>query len=123
MLGMKTLMLFLLLGVATVWSQESSPGQPTYFAALVMKGSKWTAERTPAMNRVSQEHRDWLHKMASEGKLALAGPFTDNGEFRGLYIFKLSSAQEIQALCDSAPAVRAGQIRVEIHPGWRIPSR
>ncbi len=114
---MKTLLLFLFLGGAVIWSQENSPAH-TYYVAVVMKGPKWTAERTPELTRISEEHRQWLRKLASEGKLPLAGPFTDNGEFRGLYVFKVPSAQEAKNLCDSAPAVKFGQVRVEIHP-WQ----
>ena len=115
---MKTALLFILLGGGAIWTQEKGPVQSTYYVAVVMKGPKWTAERTPELTRVSLEHRDWLRKLASEGKVLLYGPFTDNSEVRGLYVFKVSSAQEAKTLCDGAPAVKFGQVRAEIHP-WQ----
>jgi uncharacterized protein YciI len=113
------LMLTILPGATVMSAQETRPARTTYYVAVVTKGPNWTAERTPELYRVSQEHRAWLLKMGSEGKALLFGPFTDNGEIRGLYVFKVASAEEARRLCEIAPAVKFGQVQVEIHP-WNV---
>ena len=98
--------------------------QPTafaklYYAAIVRKGPNWTPEQTPEIVRSGQEHRQYLENLVSRGILVLAGPFTDNGEIRGIYVFKVESQQQAKTLCDQAPAVRSGHLAVEVHP-WQM---
>ncbi len=56
--------------------------------------------------------------MGESGKLLIAGPFTDNGDLRGLYVFRVSSIEEARALVQSDPAVKVGRLRFEIHPWY-----
>jgi uncharacterized protein len=113
------LLMLTILWATMMSAQETRPARTTYYVAVVMKGPNWSAERTPELNRVSQEHREWLLKLGSEGKALLFGPLTDDGEIRGLYVFKVASAEEARRLCEIAPAVKFGQVRVEIHP-WNV---
>jgi uncharacterized protein YciI len=57
-------------------------------------------------------------KMGAEGKLVIAGPVADNGDLRGLYVFRVGSADEAKALVESDPAVQAGRLRFELHPWY-----
>jgi uncharacterized protein YciI len=57
-----------------------------------------------------------IGKMADSGKLILAGPFTDNGELRGMLIFRVDSPEEAKALAEQDPAVKAGRLILEWHP-------
>ena len=45
----------------------------------------------------------------------MAGPFTDAGDWRGLYIFKCASLSEARTLVNADPEVLAGRLRFEIH--------
>jgi len=56
--------------------------------------------------------------MAETGKLLLAGPFTDDANLRGMFVFKVDSLQEAKALSDADPAVKAGRLVVELHPWY-----
>jgi hypothetical protein len=40
-------------------------------------------------------------------KLVVAGPFGDNGELRGIFVFKVASLDEAKVLAETDPAVRA----------------
>jgi uncharacterized protein YciI len=88
----------------------------TYYVGFLYKGAKWTPEQTDDTRRLQEGHMANIQKMAAEGKLVIAGPFMDNGELRGLYVFRASSAEEAKALVESDPAVRAGRLRFELHP-------
>jgi uncharacterized protein len=54
--------------------------------------------------------------MADSGKLLVAGPFTDNGDLRGMLIFRVESPEEARALAEQNPAVKAGRLVLEWHP-------
>jgi uncharacterized protein YciI len=56
--------------------------------------------------------------MAKEGKLAIAGPFLDRGELRGMYIFNVESVAEAEALTKTDPAIQAGALVMELHPWY-----
>ena len=56
--------------------------------------------------------------MAEDGILLLAGPFLDDGDIRGIYIFDIESVEEAQKMAESDPAVKAGSLIFEIHPWY-----
>jgi uncharacterized protein YciI len=68
-------------------------------------------------NKIQEGHMANIRYMAEIGKLLLAGPFEDNGDLRGLFLFKPGvSIDEVKKLVDADPAVKAGRLRYEIHP-------
>ncbi|WP_157593110.1 YciI family protein [Rufibacter tibetensis] len=52
--------------------------------------------------------------MAADGKLTLAGPFLDNGDVRGIFIFNVNTIEEAEV----DPAVKAGRLIMESHPWY-----
>jgi uncharacterized protein YciI len=56
----------------------------------------------------------------SAPKLVLAGPFVEDGDRRGVFIFKVPTLAEAQALTDTDPAVAAGRLKIELHQ-WSVP--
>jgi uncharacterized protein YciI len=59
-----------------------------------------------------------IQKMAGEGKLLIAGPFLDGGDLRGIFIFRVATMAEAEALAATDPAVKAGRLRLEFHPWY-----
>lgn len=59
-----------------------------------------------------------MQRLGAEGKLLLAGPFGDDTDLRGIFVFKVASMEEAQALIATDPAVQAGRLRVELHPWY-----
>ena len=91
----------------------------TYYVGFLYRGPKWTPEQTPETESLQKAHLANIMKMAQEGKLLVAGPFTDGGDLRGLYVFRVGSMAdqaEAQALAETDPAVKAGRLRLEFHP-------
>lgn len=95
-------------------------GMKTYFMAFLKSGPNRTREKEEAA-RLQQAHLDNIKRMAEMGKLVLAGPFVNNQEIRGIYIFAVDSIEEAQALTASDPAVQAGSLVMELHP-WYGPA-
>ena len=90
----------------------------TYYVGFLYRGAKWTPEETAETRRLQEAHMANIVKMGAEGKLVVAGPFADKGDLRGLYVFRVASAEEAKALVESDPAVAAGRFRFEIHPWY-----
>ena len=90
----------------------------TYYVGFLYRGPKWTPEETPETRKIQEGHMANILKMGAEGKLVIAGPFADNGDLRGLYVFRAASAEEAKALVESDPAVQAGRLRFELHPWY-----
>lgn len=59
-------------------------------------------------------HFGMINRLAKEGKLILAGPFTDGGEFRGIYLFEVKTVEEAKALTETDPSIKEGYFKVEL---------
>jgi uncharacterized protein YciI len=88
----------------------------TYYVGFLFRGPKWAPGDTPESRKLQEEHMANIRRMGEAGKLVIAGPFTDGGDLRGLYVFRVASAEEAKALVESDPAVKAGHLRFELHP-------
>ncbi len=58
-------------------------------------------------------HFSNMGRLATDGKLVLAGPFIEGGKKRGLYIFNVATIEQAKALVDTDPAVAAGIFTAE----------
>ncbi|MEO1624656.1 MAG: YciI family protein [Bacteroidota bacterium] len=68
--------------------------------------------------RLQAAHMNHLNKMAEAKKICLAGPFGDDGAFRGIALYSTSTQAEADSLANADPAVQAGRLSVEVHPWW-----
>jgi uncharacterized protein len=48
----------------------------------------------------------------------VAGPFEDNTDLRGIYIFDVKTIEEAQQLCATDPAIKAESLTMELHPWY-----
>ena len=90
----------------------------TYYVGFLTRGPKWTPEVTEATKKLQEAHLANINRLASTGKLVLAGPFMDGGTLRGMFVFLVDSLEEAKVLCDTDPAVQAGRLVVELHPWY-----
>lgn len=99
------------------------PQQPlkmaTYYFAFLKRGPKWTGEKTPETARIQADHMANINAMAKTGKLVIAGPFENAGDYAGVFIFKVASLDEAKSLAESDPAVKVGRLAAEVHP-WMV---
>lgn len=91
-------------------------GLTTYYMGFLYKGAKWTPEVTPETQEIQKAHLANIQRLAKDGKIVLAGPFLDDGELRGIFLFKVSSIEEAKELANTDPAVKAGRLKIEIKP-------
>lgn len=86
-----------------------------YQLALIRRGPSWTPGRSAAADSLQAGHMANIQRMAEARKLVAAGPFTDGGDLRGIYVFKVDSTEAAHLAADD-PAVRAGRLTLEFHP-------
>src|SRR5688572_20988789 len=92
-------------------------GMRTYVMAFLRAGPNRERPREEAQ-KLQAAHRANINRLAKEGKLVLAGPFADDGELRGIYIFDVKTVAEAEALTKTDPAIQAGQLVMELHPWY-----
>lgn len=92
-------------------------GMKKYVMALLKKGPNRDQDSVTAA-QIQKGHMDNINRMAEEGKLVVAGPFFDDWEVRGIYIFNVETVEEAQALTNTDPAIQAGRLVMELHPWY-----
>ena len=108
------------------WSEDimkktSTPAKmTTAYLAFLVRGDKWTPEKTPETGAIQAAHLGNIRKLAAMKKLVIAGPFGDNGRLRGIFVFRVDSLEEAKNLASTDPAVQAGRLALVIHP-WVVP--
>ena len=88
-----------------------------YVMAFLKKGPNRPTNKEEAA-KLQAAHMENIGRLAKDGKLALAGPFLDNGELRGIYIFNVETVEEAKLLTETDPAIQAGSLVMELHPWY-----
>lgn len=88
----------------------------TYYFCLLTKGPNAGTGTKEEREKIQAGHLANITRLAGEGKILVAGPFADGGDWRGIFIYKCASLEEAQALAATDPAVQAGRLKAEIHP-------
>ena len=92
-------------------------GMKQYVMAFLKKGPN--RDRTPEeAAKLQKAHMDNIGRLATEGKLVLAGPFMDDGDIRGIYIFNVTTIEEAKKLTETDPAIQAGSLVMDLHPWY-----
>ena len=92
-------------------------GMRQYVIAFLKRGPNRSQDSIEAAN-LQRAHLDNIGRLAKEGKLALAGPFLDDGDLRGIYIFNVKTIAEAEELTKSDPAIQQGRLVMELHPWY-----
>jgi len=99
-----------------IHSPAEPPGFEQYTLVLLKRGDKWNPN-APEFIDMMKQHRAFVKGMTDQGNFAIAGPFpfSDQGELRGVSIFRVGAEQTATLLKDD-PIVKAGLLKPEMHP-------
>jgi uncharacterized protein YciI len=105
-----------LIDASAIHDPAEPPGFEQYTLVLLKQGEKWNPHAPEFMDVVKQHHA-LLKQMTEQGSLAIAGPFPldDQGELRGVEIFRVGAEQTARLVQDD-PTVKAGLLKPEVHP-------
>lgn len=126
---MRLLFLFFLFAFSSNWSvaQKKEPktfkmGEYTikqYYFVMLTKGARRDEIKdTSIINKLQAGHMANMERLSREGKLMLAGPFGDDGNWRGVFVFDAESEDEVKSMLATDPAIKAGRLDYEIHPWY-----
>jgi uncharacterized protein YciI len=92
------------------------PGFEQYTVVLMKRGDHWNPN-APEFMDVMKQHHAFVKRMTDQGNMAIAGPFpfSEQGELRGVAIFRVG-AEQTAKLTQDDPIVKAGLLKAEIHP-------
>ncbi|AFN73709.1 YCII domain protein [Melioribacter roseus P3M-2] len=88
-------------------------GMKKYVTVFLYRGDV-KIEDESKRSEIQKAHLKNITKLAEEKKLILAGPFLDDSDMRGIFIFDVESLDEARRLTESDPAVKAGVLKMEI---------
>jgi uncharacterized protein YciI len=116
---------FLLTCVSAIAQQEENktetPKLKQYFFVMLVRGPKASDIDSLSLVKIQEGHMANINKMAESGKLQIAGPFGDDGNWRGIFIFDVATEEEVKELLKDDPAIQSGRLAYEIHPWWTLP--
>ena len=89
-------------------------GMKTYVMAFLKAGPNRLKDSV-ARAELQRAHLKNITRLAAEGKLIIAGPFLDDKEIRGIFIFDVRTIEEAIKLVETDPAVKVGTLIMELH--------
>lgn len=92
-------------------------GMHQYVLAFLKAGPSRDQDADTAAS-LQEAHLENIARLSKAGKLVLAGPFLDDGDVRGIYIFDVRTIEEATKLTESDPAIQAGRLVMELHPWY-----
>ena len=92
-------------------------GMKRYVMAFLLSGPN---KITDSIKREELQHAHLknIMRLADEGKLIIAGPFLDDQNIRGIFIFNVETVEEAKKLTESDPAIKAGTLKMDLHPWY-----
>ena len=91
-----------------------------YWFVMLMRGENRTHDSLTAA-KIQKGHMDNIGRLYYEGKIKVAGPFGDDGDWRGIFIFDAESKEEVDSLLKTDPAIAAGRLKYDIRPWYTAP--
>lgn len=88
-----------------------------YFLCVYTRGDQKAASEEESA-KLQQAHLAYQSQMAEDNKLCMAGPFGDDGDWRGILVLSVRSEEEARDLLDNDPFVKRGMLKYILKPWW-----
>ncbi len=117
-------LIFLITAIAfaqeTKKQKEEFPQIRKYWFVLLKAGNNRTQDSATAA-KIQEGHMNNIDKLYYEGKIKVAGPFGEKGDWKGIFIFDTETKEEVEKLLQSDPAVASGRLAYDIKPWYTAP--
>lgn len=126
---MKQLLVYagLFILIATAAAQEKvEPNKPSidkikqYWFVLLTKGPSRSQDSATAA-KIQAGHIANIKRLYYDGKIKVAGPFGEEGDWQGIFIFDCDTKDEVEKLLKTDPAIAAGRLSYQIKSWWTAP--
>jgi uncharacterized protein YciI len=89
-------------------------GMKKYIMVLLKKGPNQNLTEQESAN-VQTMHMANIRKMAEKGILAVSGPFTGDGDLRGIFVLNVETVEEAEHMLSFDQAVKEGVLVMELY--------
>ena len=97
---------------------DSTYHMKQYWFVLYTAGTDTTRLDSATSASVQQAHLDHQAMQADRGLIVMAGPFGDNGNYRGLLVYDCDTREEVEGYLLQDPWVQRKKLSYEIRPWW-----
>lgn len=84
-----------------------------YWFVLLKTGPNRNQDSATAAD-IQKAHLANINKLYYEGKLKVAGPFGEEGDWQGIFIFDCKTKEEVEQLLKTDKAIASGRLIYEI---------
>lgn len=124
----KMLLLLLAMTVGSfVFGQQKDTAQKKpieqirkYWFVLLVAGPNRNQDSATAA-KMQSEHIANIDRLYNEGKIKVAGPFGEKGDWKGIFIFDVETKEEVEQLLQTDAAIAAGRLAYQIKPWYTAP--
>ena len=96
---------------------DSTYHMKQYWFVLYTKGDAAPMD-TPTSTSTLEAHLAYQDEQAARGVIQLAGPFGEDGDWRGILLYDCDTKEEVEGYLYADPFVRSGHLKFEVHPWW-----
>jgi uncharacterized protein YciI len=115
----------LILSFHAAWAQrtfeyttaDTSYHMKQYWFVLYTRGDAAPLDSATSANTLAA-HLAYQDEQAQRGLIHMAGPFGDDGDWRGLLLYDCDTKEEVEGYLRADPYVRTGHLKYEVHPWW-----
>ena len=92
-------------------------GMKTYTLVILKKGTANITDKI-ILDSIFRGHMNNIKRLASENKLLIAGPLTENDKnYEGIFVFNTADINEARQWLNTDPAIQSKDLDAEIY-GW-----
>ena len=88
-----------------------------YWMVFLKKGANRTQDSISAA-KIQDAHLRNIDRLASLGKIVLAGPMGYDKDLRGIFVIDAIDSAEAASYIKTDSAIITGRLRFELHPWW-----
>ncbi len=88
-----------------------------YWMVFLKKGPNRTQDSISAA-KIQEAHIRNIDRLASLGKIVLAGPMGYDKDLRGIFVIDAKDSAEAASYIKTDSAIITGRLRFELHPWW-----
>lgn len=97
-------------------------GDTTYtmvkYSFCILKAGPTRGQNDSLATQIQQGHMAHINRLYEEGKISLAGPFENGGDWRGILVFNTPDIEQAKTWASTDPAIVAGRLVCECTNWW-----
>jgi len=101
-------------------AQNPEPQIRQYWFVLLTAGPNRSQDSATAA-KLLRGHLDNIRRLYNEGKIKVAGPFGEEGDWQGIFIFDCPTKEEVDKLLKTDPSIAAGRMIYQIKSWYTMP--